>query len=70
MIEEGLKVKGEFYVAPAYDHMIKKKNHIGYFNIGDEANGMYGLGIPDDLNLFESLNVSQNVTKIIQTSNL
>ena len=70
MIEEGLKVKGEYYVAPAYDQMIKKKNHIGYFNIGDEANGMYGLGIPDDLKLFESLDISLDATKRIKMSTL
>ena len=70
MIEEGLKVKGEYYVAPAYDQMIKKKNHVGYFNIGDEANGMYGLGIPDDLKLFESLDISLDATKRIKMSTL
>jgi dTDP-glucose pyrophosphorylase len=63
MIEEGLKVKGEYYVAPAYNQMIKKKQDIGFFNIGDEANGMYGLGIPDDLKLFESQNISLNAVK-------
>ena len=70
MIEKGLKVKGEYYVAPAYDQMIKKKNNIGYFNIGDEANGMYGLGIPDDFKLFESLNISLDATKKIKMSSL
>jgi len=65
MIEEELKVKGEYYVAPAYNQMIKKNNNIGYFNIGDEANGMYGLGIPDDLNLFESLKISLDAIKEI-----
>ena len=43
--------------------MLKKKHTIGYFNIGDEANGMYGLGIPDDLNLFENLDISLDAVR-------
>ena len=44
--------------------------NIGFFNIGDEANGMYGLGIPDDLKLFESLDISLDATKRIKMSTL
>ena len=32
--------------------LIKVNSKIGYFNIGSENNGMYGLGIPMDLQNF------------------
>ena len=70
MIAKRLRVKGEYYVAPTYNQMINKKQNIGFFNIGDEANGMYGLGIPDDLKLFESLDISLDATKRIKMSTL
>jgi dTDP-glucose pyrophosphorylase len=52
MIDLNLRVNNEFYVAPVYNQLIKNGLRFGYFNIGEEANGMYGLGIPDDLELF------------------
>ncbi len=52
MIDQNLRVNNEFYVAPAYNQLIKNGLRIGCFNVGEEANGMYGLGIPDDLELF------------------
>ncbi|WP_197703918.1 hypothetical protein [Cohaesibacter sp. ES.047] len=55
MIEADLRVNGEFYVAPAYNLLIAKSEKIGVYNIGSEADGMYGLGIPADLNLFLEL---------------
>lgn len=56
MIESNLRVNNEFYVAPTYNQLINDKNHkVGIYNVGTEANGMYGLGIPDDLDLFLSL---------------
>lgn len=60
MIASNLRVNNEFYVAPAYNQKIKQDNwKVGIYNIGSEANGMYGLGIPSDLRLFLSLAVSQ-----------
>ena len=61
MIAKNLRVNNEFYVAPAYNEMICLGSRIGYFNIGKEAAGMYGLGIPEDLTLFESLAVSGKI---------
>jgi NDP-sugar pyrophosphorylase family protein len=58
MISKNERVNNEFYVAPVYNGMISLGKNIGYFNIGKEANGMYGLGIPADLTLFESLPVA------------
>jgi hypothetical protein len=53
------RVNGEFYVAPAYNEMIREGKKIIVYNIGKEADGMYGLGIPSDLKLFESLPISK-----------
>jgi NDP-sugar pyrophosphorylase family protein len=55
MISENLRVNNEFYVAPVYNKLISDYYRVGIYNIGKEADGMYGLGIPSDLNLFKSL---------------
>jgi NDP-sugar pyrophosphorylase family protein len=52
MIERDLRVNNEFYVAPAYNQLIEEGQELGYFNIGSEGNGMYGIGIPEDLESF------------------
>ncbi len=62
MIEQNIRSNGEFYVAPVYTFMAQAGANIGVFNIGEEANGMYGLGIPTDLELFLSLPISSNAT--------
>ncbi len=59
MINKGLRVNGEFYVAPAYNEMLARGLRFTVFNIGAELNGMYGLGIPSDLDLFEQLSVAK-----------
>lgn len=59
MIAKNLRVNGEFYVAPAYNEMITNGLDIGYYNVGKEYNGMYGMGIPSDLKKFESFAVSK-----------
>lgn len=61
MIEKEIRVNGEFYVAPVYNEMIADSKKIGFYNIGSEADGMYGLGIPQDLNRFLSLPISKTV---------
>lgn len=52
MIEKDIRVNGEFYVAPVYNEMIEDGKRIVFSNIGSENQGMYGLGIPADLNRF------------------
>lgn len=52
MISQDIRSNGEFYVAPVYTIMAKTGARIGLYNIGEEGNGMYGLGIPADLKLF------------------
>jgi dTDP-glucose pyrophosphorylase len=58
MIASDLRVNGEFYVAPVYNQMIEDGARVGISNVGEEANGMYGLGTPADLELFLSLPAS------------
>jgi dTDP-glucose pyrophosphorylase len=62
MIKKQQRVNGEFYVAPVYNQLIEKGALIGYYNIGSEANGMYGLGTPEDLDLFLKHEVSKKLT--------
>ncbi|RZT05399.1 dTDP-glucose pyrophosphorylase [Duganella sp. CF402] len=52
MIAANERVNGEFYVAPAYNAMIAKGSKLGYYNIGSDRAGMYGLGVPEDLDFF------------------
>lgn len=61
MISNNELSNGEFYVAPVYNYLIKEQGKVGVYNIGEEADGMYGLGIPSDLELFLSLSVSERV---------
>ncbi|WP_019866731.1 glycosyltransferase family 2 protein [Methylovulum miyakonense] len=60
MIAQDFRVNGEFYVAPVYNGLVAEHKKIGYYSIGSEADGMYGLGIPEDLRLFESLPIKQH----------
>lgn len=62
MIDKGLRVNGEFYVAPAYNEILSNRGIVIYYSIGREGNGMYGLGIPADLELFLTLPVSHRAT--------
>ncbi len=61
MIEKDIRVNNEYYVAPVYNEMIEDNKKIVYYNIGSENDGMYGLGIPDDLNRFLENPISKNV---------
>lgn len=67
MIAKRLKVNGEYYVAPAYNEMLGSGARLGYHNVGSEGNGMYGLGIPDDLRFFESLDLSADAVRAVQS---
>ncbi len=52
MITKNLRVNNEFYVAPAYNELIAEGSQLRVYNVGRENDGMYGLGIPDDLKRF------------------
>lgn len=58
MIDRDERVNNEFYVAPVYNQLISAGKKIGIFNIGAEGNGMYGLGIPSDLEYFLDCDIS------------
>ena len=55
MIAQNLRVNNEFYVAPAYNEMIADGKRIAYYNIGKLGAGMYGIGTPEDLDIFLAL---------------
>lgn len=63
MIKNNRRVNNEFYVAPVYNTMCEDGKKIGIFNVGKESYGMYGLGIPTDLNAFLKNPISENVKK-------
>ena len=61
MIKDNIRVNNEFYTCPCYNYLIKEGKKIGIYGIGEEYNGMYGLGIPKDLNFFINHPLSQKV---------
>lgn len=61
MIADDIRVNGEFYTCPCYNYLIKDNKKIGTYEIGEEYNGMYGLGIPSDLDFFLNHPVSEKV---------
>ncbi|HCC49261.1 MAG TPA: glycosyl transferase family 2 [Elusimicrobia bacterium] len=63
MIGKGLRVNGEFYVAPVYNELIAAGRSIAVYNVGAEFDGMYGLGIPADLDRFAKLNIAGKILK-------
>ena len=54
MIAKDLRVNGEFYVAPCYNQLIEEGAKIVTVKTGVEKDGMYGLGIPEDLDFFKT----------------
>lgn len=61
MIERQERVNGEFYVAPVFNQLIKKGSRLGIFSIGTEKQGMHGLGVPEDLEMFLSSDLSLSI---------
>ena len=54
MIAADLRVNNEFYVAPCYNQLIARGANVRTMRTGCEYDGMYGLGIPEDLNFFQT----------------
>jgi len=54
MIERDLRVNNEFYVAPTYNQLIEEGGKIVVMRTGREYDGMYGLGVPEDLEFFKA----------------
>ena len=62
MIQQNLRVNGEFYIAPVYNQLIHSGKKIGIYNIGHNKDKMYGLGTPEDLEYFLNLKLSHQVS--------
>lgn len=62
MISADERVNNEFYVAPTYNNLISSGKSFGIYNIGEDSAGMYGLGIPTDLEAFLALPLSHYAT--------
>jgi len=52
MISKNLRVNNEFYVAPVYNELLGDGARITTYNVGQESDGMHGLGVPSDLASF------------------
>jgi len=63
MIKDDIRVNNEFYTCPCYNYLIQEGKKIGIFSIGEEYNGMYGLGIPKDLDFFLNHPISQKIKR-------
>jgi len=55
MIAANIRVNNEFYVAPCYNPIISAGGKVVVKRTGKEGDGMYGLGTPEDANLFAKL---------------
>jgi dTDP-glucose pyrophosphorylase len=52
MIAKNLRVNNEFYVAPTYNQLIAEGRKVVVVRTGREYDGMFGLGVPEDLDFF------------------
>jgi NDP-sugar pyrophosphorylase family protein len=64
MIAADERVNGEFYVAPVYNRLIAEGAAIGVDNVGSVGAGMYGLGVPEDLEEFLALPISRRAAGV------
>lgn len=55
------KTNSEYYVAPSYNYFKYLNLSAKIFHIGKINDAMYGLGIPEDLELFLTHNISNNI---------
>lgn len=62
MIAKNLRVNNEFYIAPVYNELLEEGKTLRCYDIGSDRNGMYGLGTPEDLEYFESLDTVLTIT--------
>ena len=67
MIAKNLRVNNEFYVAPAYNELIGAGGKVIHVNVGKVGDGMYGLGLPEDLEAFVRLDIAQRATAPYRT---
>lgn len=57
MIDEGNMSNGEYYVAPVYEYLIGDGMKVGTYQIASGSQGMFGLGTPEDLEIFLSSSI-------------
>lgn len=65
MWQQNDRTNGEFYVAPAYNFLAKSGVPINLINLGPVSSVMYGLGTPEDLELFIALPISRTAATAI-----
>ena len=61
MIDRNIRANNEFYVAPVYNILIEQGKKFAYYNIGSLQNGMWGLGVPEDLEIFLKSEISDKI---------
>lgn len=57
MIEQNFRTNNEFYVAPTYNQLIEEGGKVVVARTGQEYDGMYGLGTPEDLAFFKATQI-------------
>lgn len=70
MIAKNFRVNNEFYVAPAYNEMIAWGAKINICNVGKVGDGMYGMGVPHDLQTFINCSASKLAINKIKQEHL
>lgn len=63
MIDEDMRVNGEFYVAPVYNYLIRHGADIRVHSIGRLGAGMHGIGVPADLEAFCAGEISRKAIR-------
>lgn len=64
MIADQERVNNEFYVAPVYNQLIASGGRVGIYDVGAEGRGMHGLGTPQDLSLFMTTPIAQQLAEV------
>lgn len=61
MIEQNIRTNNEFYLAPAYNQLIKVGKKIGIYHIGEHGKDVHGLGTSEDIMAYELLGKNVNL---------
>jgi dTDP-glucose pyrophosphorylase len=67
MFDQDDRTNGEFYVAPAYNQIIKAGGQVEAFSVGSCSESFFGLGVPDDYEFFLKSAVSVASTGFVNT---
>jgi len=60
MIAANDRTKNEFYIAPAFNYMIREGQRVGVYPVADGS--MFGLGLPEDLEAFQAWRAAKKGT--------